>query len=99
MELNFRRFFILRSSDYSNTKSYLKISHPTANARVGGGGVVKHHLSMGNVLSVFKVPGFLKSNDIMHQGCRKVDISGGGGGALIFIYCCSQTVKTIDFKI
>ncbi len=26
-------------------------------------------------------------------------IIGGGGGGHIFIYSCSQTVKTIDFKI
>ena len=30
------------------------------------------------------------------QGRRKIDKWGGGG---IFIYSCSQTVKTIDFKI
>ena len=30
------------------------------------------------------------------QGRRKIDNWGGGG---IFIYSCSQTVKTIDFKI
>ena len=43
MQLNFRRIFvqygILRSSDYSNTKTYLKILQPTAR-----GVVVKHHL-------------------------------------------------------
>ena len=43
MELNFRRIFvqygILRSSDYSNTKTYLKILQPTAR-----GVVVKQHL-------------------------------------------------------
>ena len=67
---------ILRSSDYSNTKTYLKILHPTA-----GGFVVKHHLkhatrkkmdglkhnfhsyvaSLRNVLVAFKVPGNLVS--------------------------------------
>ena len=30
------------------------------------------------------------------QGRRKIDNWGGGG---IFIYSCSQTVKTIDFEI
>ena len=65
---------ILRSSDCSNTKTYLKNLHPTA-----GGVVVKHHLkhasrkkmvglkhkfhssgaSSGNVLTDFKVPGNL----------------------------------------
>ena len=43
MQLNFRRIFCeygyFRSSDHSNTKTYLKILHPTA-----GGVVVKHHL-------------------------------------------------------
>ena len=35
------------------------------------------------------------------QGRRKIDnwSRGGGGGGHIFIYSCSQTVKTIDFKI
>ena len=47
MQLNFGRIFvnmdILMSSDYFNTKTYLKILHPTAWG--GGGGVVlKHHL-------------------------------------------------------
>ncbi len=32
-----------------------------------------------------------------HQGPRKIDKWGGGGH--IFIYSCSQTVKTMDFKI
>ena len=65
---------ILRSSDYSNTKTYLKILHPTAR-----GVVFKHHLkhasrkkmvglkhkfhswdaSLGNVLTDFIVPGNL----------------------------------------
>ena len=65
---------ILRSSDDSNTKTYLKILHPTA-----GGVVFKHHLkhasrkkmvglkhkfhswdaSLGNVLAAFKIPGNL----------------------------------------
>ncbi len=78
MQLNFRRMFcdmdILRSSHDCNTKTYLKIVHPTA-----GGVVVKHHLkhasrkkmvglkhkfhswyaSLGNVLAAFKIPGNL----------------------------------------
>ena len=33
------------------------------------------------------------------QGRRKIDNLGGGGGGHIFIYACSQTVKTINFKI
>ena len=45
MQLNFRRIFvnteILRTSDYLNIKTYMKILHQTAE---GGGGVVKHHL-------------------------------------------------------
>ena len=65
---------ILRSSDDSHTKTYLKILHPTA-----GGVVFKHHLkhasrkkmvglkhkfyswdaSLGNVLAAFKIPGNL----------------------------------------
>ena len=61
---------ILRSSDYSNTETYLKILHLTAR-----GVVAKHHLkhashkkmvglkrrfySLGNVLTDFKVPGNL----------------------------------------
>ena len=65
---------ILRTSDYSNTKTYPKILHPTAR-----GVVAKHHLkhasrkkmvglkhkfhsqgaSLGNVLTDFKVPGNL----------------------------------------
>ena len=65
---------ILRSSDDSNTTTYLKILHPTA-----GGVVVKHQLkhasskkmvglkhkfyswdaSLGNVLVAFKIPGNL----------------------------------------
>ena len=32
----------------------------------------------------------------LYQGRRKIDNWGGGH---IFIYSCSQTVKTIDFKI
>ncbi len=65
---------ILRSSDHSNTKTYLKILHPTA-----GGVVFKHHLKhalrqkmvglkhkfhswdvcLGNDLAAVKVPGNL----------------------------------------
>ena len=34
------------------------------------------------------------------QRRRKIDNwGGGGGGGHIFIYSCSQTVKTMDFKI
>jgi hypothetical protein len=32
---------------------------------------------------------------LVHQWWWKIDNSGGG---LIFIYSCSQTLKTIDFK-
>ena len=35
------------------------------------------------------------STNISNQGRRKIDNWGGG----TFIYSCSQTVKTIDFKI
>ncbi len=42
-QLNFRRicceYDILNSSDYSNTETYLKILHPTAEGGGGGGGV------------------------------------------------------------
>ena len=33
----------------------------------------------------------------LKQGCSQLDNLGGGGG-LVFIYLCSQTIKTIDFK-
>ena len=32
------------------------------------------------------------------MGAGKSIIGGGGGGGQIFIYSCSQTVKTIAFK-
>ena len=33
------------------------------------------------------------------RGAGRSIIGGGGGGGHIFIYSCSQTVKTVDFKI
>ena len=37
--------------------------------------------------------------DVYYMNCRgSRRLIIGGGGGLIFIYLCSQTVKTIDFK-
>ena len=36
--------------------------------------------------------------DVYYMNCRGGEKLIIGGGGLIFIYLCSQTVKTIDFK-
>ena len=36
--------------------------------------------------------------DVYYMNCRGSGRLIIGGGGLIFIYLCSQTVKTIDFK-
>ena len=69
-----------------------------------GGKISKQHLGMLSSRPNYEIQLTVKiiiiclSPNVFIRGAG-ISIIGGGGGGQIFIYSCSQTVKTIDFKI